>query len=257
MKKLYTLLFAMILISSASFAQKGLNIGINGSYNAVTIVNQNTWGASNSNIDGVQEKVQEYDYDLTFGTGFGLDVGYNFTDDLGIYSGFRTMTMGNDYHDSYKWKGTESKFDRSVKLNYNIIPITFKFTGSQSTVNFIGGIGVLIAMLNEAEQTWTIDGSQYTESYFNDATDETYDVAATDVTNRFNSTDIILNLELGARIFLIDNLYIDATMNFGYGVKDINHEDWQMKNADGEYKASHNAFAGAKIGIAYVLFGEY
>ena len=252
MKKLYTLLFAMLLISSASFAQKGLNIGLNGSYNAVTIVNQNTWGASNSSGD-----IQEYDYDLTFGTGFGLDVGYNFNDDLGIYSGFRTMSMGNNYHDSYTWSGKESEFDRKLKLSYNIIPITFKFTGSQSTVNFIGGVGVLIAMMKEAEQTWTKDGGQYSEIYMNEFTKEPYDIGATDVTDRFNSTDIILNLELGARIFIIDNLYVDATMNFGYGLMDINHKDWQMKNADGEYKASHNAFAGAKIGVAYVLFGEY
>jgi len=252
MKKFYILLFAITLFSATSFAQKGLNIGLNGSYNAVTIVNQNTWGASNSSGE-----IQEYDYDLTFGAGFGLDVGYNFTDDLGVYTGFRTMTMGNDYHDSYDWGGEESKFDRKLKLKYNIIPVTFKFTGSKSTVNFIGGIGVLIAMMKEAEQTWTIDGDQYKENYSNDATDETYNVAATDVTNRYSSTDVILNLELGARIFLIDNLYIDATMNFGYGLIDINQKDWHMDNADGEYKASHNAFAGAKIGVAYVLFGEY
>ena len=252
MKKLHTLLFAMLLISSVSFAQKGLNIGLNGSYNAVTIVNQNTWGATNASGD-----VQEYDYDLSFGTGFGLDVGYNFNDDLGVYSGFRTMTMGNNYHDTYTWGDESSKFDRKLKLSYNIIPITFKFTGSKSTVNFIGGIGVLIAMMKEAEQTWTKDGVQYTESYYNEFTGKAYDVADTDVTDRFNDTDIILNLELGARIFLIDNLYIDATLNFGYGLMDINHKDWQMKNKEGEYKASHNAFTGAKIGIAYVLFGEY
>ena len=252
MKKLYTLLFAMLLLASASYAQKGLNIGLNGSFNAVSIVNQNTWGASNT-----KGETQEYDYDLTFGTGFGLDVGYNFNDDLGLYSGFRIMTLGNDYHDSYSWNGDESEFDRKLKLKYNVIPITFKFTGSRTTVNFIGGVGVLIAMLNEAEQTWTKDGAQYTESYYNEATGKVYDIADSDVTSRFNKTDIILNLELGARIFIIDNLYVDATMNFGYGIKDINHEDWQMKNSDGEYKASHNAFAGVKIGVAYVLFGEY
>jgi len=252
MKKLYILFIAIALISSTSFAQKGLNIGLNGSYNAVSIVNQNTWGASNENGD-----VQEYDFDLTFGAGFGFDIGYNFDDKLGVYTGFRMMDLGNDYHDSYNWNGKDSKFDRKLKLSYNVIPVTFKFTGSKSTVNFIGGIGVLIAMMNKAEQTWTIDEEPYSAEYFNESTDKVYDVAATDVTDRFNSLDFIMNLELGARIFLIDNLYIDATMNFGYGLTDINHEDWHMINADGEYKASHNAFAGAKIGIAYVLFGEY
>jgi hypothetical protein len=65
----------------------------------------------------------------------------------------------------------------------------------------------------------------------------------------------MINLDLGARIPFGEKLFMDATLNFGYGLKDINAEDWQIKNGSGIYDPSHNAFAGLKIGLAYLLLG--
>ena len=65
-----------------------------------------------------------------------------------------------------------------------------------------------------------------------------------------------VNLELGARIFVMDELYIDATLFGAYGLKDINAADWRIENNDGEYNGSHNAYGGIKVGVAYVLFGD-
>ena len=247
MKKIYTLLLALMLVSTASMAQKGLNIGINGEFLGTTIINQNTWGNGH-----------EYDYDITTGSAFGFDVGYSINDKFGVYTGFGMMNSGQKYHDSYKAAGasTDSDWERQLKFKYNIIPIMFKFTGSEATVNFIGGVGISIAMLKETTQIWTKDGAAYHEYFVNEFTGETFDMGAEDVTERFNSSDIFINLEMGARIFIIDNLYVDATLNGGYGVKDINHADWHMINKDGHYKSSHNGFIGVKVGIAYVLFGE-
>ena len=243
MKKIYTLLLAIMLISTATMAQKGLSLGLNGEFTGITIINQNSWGNGH-----------EYDYKFTTGSAFGLDVGYNFTDELGLYSGFGMMTLGQDYTDKYSEipDGTESDWERTIRLKYNVIPVMLKFTGSETTVNFIGGFGILVAMLKQADQTWTKDGNDWT----GDIEDGNSNLGAKDVTNRYESTDIIINLELGARIFFIDNLYMDATINLGYGVKDINAEGWRIPDTGGAYSASHNAYGGIKIGIAYVLFGE-
>ncbi|NOR87301.1 MAG: outer membrane beta-barrel protein [Bacteroidales bacterium] len=241
MKNFYALLLALLLVVPATYAQKGLSLGLNGEFTGITIVNQNIWGYG-----------PEYDYSLTNSSAFGFDVGYNFNDQMGVYSGLSFMTLGQDYIDSYD----DSEWERTLRFKYQVIPIMFKFSSSENTVNFIGGIGILFAMMKEAEQTWTQDGASYHETFVNPITGDDFDMGATDVTDRFEKNDIILNLELGARIFIMDELYVDATVNFGYGVKDINNSDWHIPNTDDTYNASHNAYGGFKVGVAYVLFGE-
>ena len=131
-----------------------------------------------------------------------------------------------------------------------------KFNGTNSTVNFIGGAGILLANLKEANQEWLRDGNTYVDNITNPITGETFDLGASDVTDRFAKSDILINLEVGARFLFGEKLFLDAELNFGYGLKDINAEDWQIENNEGIYDPSHNAFAGLKIGLAYVLFGD-
>ena len=238
MKKLFT--FLMIgMLATASYAQKGLSLGANFMPLSSSIINQNTWGNGH-----------EYDYAVTFNTSLGFDIGYNFTDQLGIYSGFWSTKLGQDYTDSYD--GAE--WERNLTLKYNIIPVMLKFSSSASRVNFLGGFGILIASMKQADQEWLKGGVAYTEILVNPITTKSFDLGASDVTERFNKSDIILNLEVGAKIKIIDKLFVDAGLNFGYGIKDINHTDWQIKNNSGAYDASHNAFAGLKIGVSYLLF---
>ena len=242
MKKIYTLLLVLtIAVTSTAYAQKGLNIGVSGSFISPSIVNQNTWGNGH-----------EYDYEITFSSNYGFDIGYNFTSNLGIHSGFSFYNLGQDYSDSYDNKN----WKRSLKFSYNVIPIMFRYTSSTENIKFIGSVGVLYAMLNKAEQTWTGDGVAYHEEGTTLVSKKTFDLGADDVTNRFSKTDIILNIELGIRIETIDNLYIDAVLNAGYGLTDINDEDYHFEDKDGNYNPSHNFLGGFKVGVAYVLFGE-
>lgn len=243
MKRFFTIMLLLALVIPASYAQKGLNIGGHFMFLSSSIVNQNTWGNG-----------KEYDYAITSNSSYGLDIGYNFNDNIGIYSGYWMMNLGQNYTDEYNdfEETTSSSFERNLMFKYNVIPVMFKFTGTETRVNFMGGFGVLFALMKDAEQTWTKNGNPYTQI----SEDETYEITAKDVTDRYETNDIILNLELGARIVIIENLYVDATLNFGYGLKDINAADWQTPNNDGVYSASHNAYAGFKVGVAYVLFGD-
>lgn len=236
MKRLFTLTLLLALLIPASYAQKGLQLGGNFMYLSSSIINQNTWGND-----------REYDYALTTNTSFGLDVGYNFNDKFGLYTGYWMMNLGQNYTDDYD----NSTWERNLLLKYNVIPVMLKFTGTDTRVNFMGGFGILYAMMNEAEQTWLRDGNQYLEFGENEI-----DITAKDVTSRYEKNDIFINLELGARIVIIENLYVDATLNFGYGLKDINAADWQTPNGDGVYTASHNVYGGIKVGVAYTLFGD-
>lgn len=241
MKRIFTLLLLVGLLMPATYAQKGLHLGANFMSLSSSIVNQNTWGNG-----------REYDYKVSFNSSFGFDVGYHFNDRIGIYTGYWFTNFGQGYTDSYDG----SDYERTLKLKYNVIPVMLRFASSENRVNFIGGVGILFAMMNKAEQEWLRDGAAYNENFENPITGKEFNIGATDVTDRYGKSDIILNIELGARIFILDELYVDATINGGYGVNDINAADWQIENNDGEYNPSHNVYGGFKVGVAYVLFGE-
>lgn len=242
MKRFFTLLLVLSLLVPAAYAQKGLQVGANGMGLTPFITSTNMWGSGS-----------DYDIALTFSRSFGFDAGYNFTDNLGVYSGFWFMNLGQNYSDEING----SDYTRDIKLKYNMIPIMVKFTGTDSRVNFIGGFGILYATLSEAEQYLTKDGKDWsTSATGEDMSGNEFSYTSKNVTSRFEKNDIILNFELGARIVIIDNLYADATLNFGYGLKDINAEAFRIPNTDNAYTASHNAYGGFKIGVAYVLFGD-
>lgn len=240
MKHLLPLLFLAIMLPSA-YSQKGLNIGANFMAFNSNIVNQNTWGYP-----------REYDYAITFNTSFGIDVGYGISDHMGIYTGYWFTNLGQNYKDSY----SGSEWERKLELKYNMIPVMLKFNGTESKVNFLGGAGIIFASLKEANQEWLRDGEPYTETRNNPITQQPFELGAEDVTDRFAKSDIMVNIDLGARILFSEKLFLDVTANFGYGFKDINAEDWQIENGSGIYDPSHNAFGGLKVALAYKLFGQ-
>jgi len=244
MKKLLTLILLGLMIIPATYAQKGLQLGANYMYLSSSIVNQNVWGLG-----------REYDYKMSFNSSFGLDVGYNFNEKMGIYTGFWMTNLGQSYTDEYEAAGSTdmSSWERNLDFKYNIIPLMLRFSNSLNRVNFLGGVGVGFGFMSNAEQSWTQDGETISTLYPEDGD---FNIAAKDVTDRYVKTDIFVNVELGARIFILDELYVDASLFGAYGMKDINAEEWQIPNTDGEYNASHNAFGGFKVGVAYVLFGE-
>jgi hypothetical protein len=240
MKPLFTLCLIICGLSTG-ISQQGLVVGANFMAESSNIVNQNTWGNG-----------REYDYRPTSRTSFGLDVGYNFSDHFGVHSGYWFQDLGQDYDDSYDG----SEWRRNLTLNYNVIPLMVKVNGTGAKINFLGGAGILLASLDNAEQEWLRDGQPYHENSTNPITGETFDLGATDVTERFNQSDIMINIELGARWLFSEKLFLDATLNFGYGFKDINHEDWQIENGSGIYDPSHNAFVGLRLALCYVLFAK-
>ena len=240
MKSILTTFFVLTTLMMAQ-AQKGLHLGANFMAISTNIINQNTWGIG-----------REYDYEFTLNTSYGLDVGYAFSDQFGIYSGYWFTTLGQDYSDNYQG----SDWERSLKLKYNFIPVMFKFTSTKAKVNFLGGAGILIGTLKSAEQEWLQDGQPYVDDIYNPIAEENFNPGEEDVTERFNKSELMLNFDLGGRILLGNNLRMDLTLNMGYGLGDINAEDWQLDNPDGDYELSRNAFGGIKLGLVYVLFGK-
>ena len=73
MKKLYSALLALLLLTSIpALAQKGLYFGIAGTVQSTWITNQENYG------------LHPLDYNSTFGGSGNLNIGYDFTNHLGI-----------------------------------------------------------------------------------------------------------------------------------------------------------------------------
>ena len=112
MKRIALIVFVLTLNTINSYSQKGFHGGLGGNYNTVWIINQNSYSQP------------EYDYKLDMGGAFRLDVGYNFSNHLGIQTGFTTFKGGQKYEDSH---GTGVL--REVKMSYSGVPILFKLIG--------------------------------------------------------------------------------------------------------------------------------
>lgn len=222
MKKLLTALF--IIISSFAFAQKGLHLGASGNLNTVWIVNQNAYGG------------EEYDYTLKTGAGAGLNVGYNLTDHIGVFTGFKFSNQGQSYESSKNTGET-----RDISLRYNYIPLLVRFTGGSSSVKFYAQAGPQFGFISNA--TYEYDGP-------------TIDPIKGDIKDRFNSGDNGVNFGIGANIDITSKIYINAGLDLFYSFNDINEEKFHIPDSSGVYEPSKNATGGLNIGVHYILFGK-
>ena len=225
--KLRTLISIIIVFSAIASAtaqkEKHFDIGVQGGYGSVWIINQNNYGLT------------EMDYEYTWGGGFNFQLGYNFTENIGLFTEVGIMNQGQDYKDDWG----NQKVKRSVKLKYLNVPLFFKYSYGESRARFRLLVGPQFGFLQMAEQTCTFDGvEQDTE----------------DIKERFNDSDISFVLDLGADIFLVKGvLYLSAGARMFYGFTDINADEYQ--SAD-NYDASHNAGITFNLGLHYIIAGK-
>lgn len=221
----YITTITLLLLVNSLFAQKGLHAGLSGNYNTVWIVNQNAYGG------------EEYDYTLKMGGGAGIDVGYNFTNHLGLFTGFKFSNQGQSYESSKNTGET-----RDVSLKYSYIPVLFRFTGGSSKVKFYAQAGPQFGFINDATYTYENPNTKISQSY--------------NFKERYTKNDNGINFSLGANIDLITNLYLSAGLDFFYSFNDINDEKFHIPDSSGVYEPSKNATGGLRIGVHYILFGE-
>jgi hypothetical protein len=237
MKKLYSALLALLLLASfPALAQKGLYFGIAGTAQSTLITNQNNYG------------LPEMDYKTTFGGAANLNVGFDFTNHLGIKIEVGYGRYGQKYTD----KRDSSTFDRDIKLNYLTIPIMLKCRIGGPLVKFYIAIGPQFNMLLSAKQTYNKNDLPYMDD-IDDITHNTFKIGKEDIKERFSSSDIYARIDLGIDIIIIRHLMIEAGIKFGYGLMDINAADYRIKDHSGAYHPSHNVFGGITLGLNYHL----
>jgi len=242
--KLKTLITVLIVCATVTFAtaqqEKHFEIGLQGGYGSVWIINQNNYGLT------------EMDYEYTWGGGFNFQAGYNFTDNLGLFTEVGLLNQGQNYKDT--WGNNDVK--REVKLKYLNVPVFFKYTYGENRARFRLLVGPQFGFLQKAEQEYLLNGVEYSEEV-TDKEGNTFDVGSKDITDRYNSTDISFVLDLGADIFVVENiLYLSAGLRMAYGLTDINADAYQLNNLEGNYDPSHNAAVTFMFGAHYIIAGK-
>lgn len=250
-RTLITLLLISIAVTTAT-AQKAkhFEVGLQGGYGSHWIINQNNYG------------LPELDYQPMGGAGFNFQLGYNFTEEIGLFTEIGMTKQGQGYtDDNFTYPGLglkDATVDRTVNLDYLNIPVFFKYSYGDSRARFRLMVGPQFCFLQKAEQEYLINevdiAGQYSRT---NKENESFDVGARDIEERFNSMDIAFVLDLGADIFVMENiLYLSAGARLFYGLTDINASAYQMENYDGNYEASHNAGGTLYLGLHYIIAGK-
>ena len=64
-------------------------------------------------------------------------------------------------------------------------------------------------------------------------------------------------LDLGVDIIIVKQLLLNIGVTMAYGFTDINAADFQIKNSNGNYDPSQNAYGGFTLEVNYLLpFGS-
>jgi len=244
MKKLYYAFLALFLLASfPGLAQKGFYFGFAVTGQSTWITNQNNYG------------LKEMDLKSTFGIGYNVNIGFDFTNHIGLKTEIGMARYGQKYTDSRDSSqyDTGGEFDRDVQLNYLTIPIMFKYRLGGPIAKFYVAVGPQFNMLMSAKQTYSRNGKPFLVEINDTLSGKTFLAGKEEIKERFAGSDIMARVDLGMDITVVKHLIIEIGVKLQYGLMDLNSADFRLKDNSGNYAASHNIAGGLTIGVNYHL----
>lgn len=256
MKKNTALIFFTFSLLTC-FAQKGLDIGVSGTFMNTYIWRQDNYGTLEPFQNAVVRK-SEMKYNATWGGQGGIEVGYNFNHSWGIKIGAQDRSTGQNYEDNFEGPAIipEGTFGaggdrvhvlRNVRLGYVMIPLMAKFrTPKVKVARFFAAAGPQIGIRTSAYEQVKIAGYVYLPDSLNFP-----------VNQKFQRIDAGVAVQFGVDIFASKRLYFEAGLSGYIGLTDLNgtvlqNLGWYDKNHI-SYQQSHNTTAGLIIGVHYIF----
>lgn len=214
--------FLIIFLSAGSLiAQKGFNAGINVGYNASAV------------FDRVKFGDVAYNIKPKTGPAFGIGMGYNFTDMLGIEVEANYLYMGG----KYSIPVDNIHYNKSFDLTYFQVPVMFKFTGGDYLSRFSSMVGPAWGWLNSAKMT---SDSGYTG----------------DAKSMFKVPDMGLLVCAGGDVTLSGSIYMNIALRFYYGFNSINNDPHAISYDKDETEKLGNAYIGLNLGFHNMFVKE-
>ena len=228
MKKLLLAVLVM-LMSSALYAQRGIEIG-------VEVIPQSTWIFNKTDSD----KGPILDYSPTWGVAMGAHFGINFSDNIGAQVGFLYSKQGQKYENEGLAYTTSE-----TSLDYIKFPFLLKFNSDPSAnTGFVFKIGAQLGLLTSA-------------AILLDEVDVGL-VAGNDVKDLYNGTDLAAVIDMGVRFNVSDNVNIGVSFRADYSLKDIEDNKEVLGTSIAHYvsqarESGKNLTGGIQFGFNYVL----
>ena len=152
--KLRTITTVLLLCFAVSTltAQKAnkFELGLQTGYNNTWIINQNNYG------------LPELDYESYWELGYNFQLGYNISNEMGIFAEIGMTKQGQKYtDDNFNHNEAGVSFNdvkRTIDISYLNIPIFFKYSYGETRARFRLLVGPQFCFLQKAEQSYTGDG---------------------------------------------------------------------------------------------------
>jgi hypothetical protein len=199
-----------------------IHIGCIYNLNMPWILNQNTYGEFGG---------KELAYKLAFASAYGITIGCDFGKRYGLQTGIIiNSSQGQKYHDTFSAYGT---IDREVALDYLHVPLLFK-------------IKFKLKQMERPPMISFAAGLQY--GHLKKAS-ETVNNVTTDITERFNRSEIGVVFNIESDIYFANSFYFTLGLNSSLG-NNINQKDWEqyVSHSNGH---SYNMLVGAAFGLSY------
>lgn len=231
MRKL-TLVFLACIFAGSLQAQQGLSIGVN-------VTPMSTWILNGDDFDAGAE----LNFRSTFGFSAGLNLGYNFTDRLGLVSGVLYSSEGQNYITDIDGRTEEEQNRFSRELTYIRVPVLFKYNSEiTDRTSFLLRVGPYFGFLSSAQVTQDINAPVDLEEQAYETQNISYadpsDLFLTSTTGSiFNGFDLGVALELGSQINLSENMQLYFLFRLAGSVGSIENSEVIQ-----DLKANNNNF---------------
>lgn len=220
MKKLFLLIAALGLMTPA-FAQKGLHVGVQGGYNASFVLGDKDY------------LVEEYEYDEKFGRAYGVALGYNLLDWLGVQVEVNSSHKGFNYERMVN----DQLIERQLNMEYLDIPVMLKYTSpGPGLQTFVMG-GVQYSLLEKIEMKGNFSGGEMMPA----------------ATEFFDHDDVAVVTGVGVNFPLPENFFVSFGARATYGLTDVTDPQWRMPRSAEFYRPGRNMTIGLLGGLHYFI----
>jgi len=223
-----------------AFAQMSIDIGPEYTY-------QNVWMLNTDDFDAGAE----LDYNISFGQSYGVVVGLNFSNKIGLRSGVLINQLGQTFRADAQYNAFEIQ---SIKTSYLKIPFALKYNGDNSkSTTFLMTIGGAANFLTKATIQEELSGET---SDFEDRTS----INPSDI---FSGLDYTASTSFGMRINASENVYLTFLLKGDYSLFDIEQKSFESNGVNyysnlripgGEDRGvTRNLAIGFSLGLFYTL----
>lgn len=240
-----TLLVVALLLAGPIFAQPGLELTAGYTPGMSFVLNDDDFAAG-----------EELNYQVTYGSHVGLTVGFNFSEKVGVTTGFGLASINQNYVTDYDNR-TRDEQDRGYRrTTYIRIPLMVRIGGdptapSSAFFRFGPHLDFLAGANGYYESSFGPIGVSQSYNYRNiekPLSNEKYEV--------FENTVVGLTMEVGGRIRISDVMGVLLLFHLESSLTNPEGADANVfftSNSAGERAPSWNIMPGINVSFQYVL----